>query len=113
MCRDVYCEYQFDEETFKTPIIPGQHTDPIFDYTYQHTISSVTENMIKYLKENAICFKVFGLVDIDQKMIEQATLDDSESNQKSLEVTMASGISDEKSIDSVSLNMSIPLKEPS
>ncbi len=64
-CRDVYCEYSFflDENPYQTPIIPGKHTDPVFEYRFHHTVDPVTENLISYLKNNAICFKVFGFPD--------------------------------------------------
>ena len=64
-CKDVFCEYTFflDEQPYQTPVIPEKHTDPVFDYRYHHTISAVTENMINYLKNNAICFKVYGFPD--------------------------------------------------
>lgn len=64
-CRDVYVEYNFylDDQPYQTPIIPGKHQNPIFDYRYHHTVHNVSENFLKYLKINAVCFKVFGFAD--------------------------------------------------
>lgn len=62
LCKDVYCEYSFyqDDQNYSTPIIPGKHQSPVFDYRYHHTVQQVTPELIKYLKNDAICFKVFG-----------------------------------------------------
>jgi hypothetical protein len=67
-CRDVYCEYTFflDDQVYSTPVIPGKRTSPVFDYRYHHNLM-VTENTIKYLKNNAICFKVYGYPDNEHK----------------------------------------------
>ena len=73
-CRDVYCEYTFflDDQVYSTPVIPGKHTNPVFDYRYHHNLV-VTENTIKYLKNNAICFKVFGSPDNENKLLNDSS----------------------------------------
>lgn len=40
LCKDVYCEYSFyqDDQNYSTPIIPGKHQSPVFDYRYHHTV---------------------------------------------------------------------------
>ena len=55
-----------DDQTYSTPIIPGKHPSPVFDYRFHHNLM-VTESTIKYLKNNAICFKVYGSPDNEHK----------------------------------------------
>lgn len=66
--RDVYWEYSFflDDQIYTTPVIPNKHRNPVFDYRYHHSLI-VTENTVKYLKNNAICLKVYGYPDNEHK----------------------------------------------
>ena len=66
--RDVYCEYSFflDDQVYSTPTIPNKHRSPVFDYRFHHSLI-VTENTIKYLKNNAIWLKVYGYPDNEHK----------------------------------------------
>lgn len=66
--RDVYWEYTFflDDQVYTTPVIPNKHRNPVFDYRYHHSLI-VTENTVKYLKNNAICLKVYGYPDNEHK----------------------------------------------
>jgi hypothetical protein len=67
-------EYNFylDDQVYSTPIIPQKHRSPVFDYRYHHTMM-VTESSIKYLKNNALCFKVFGYPDNEHKPFYEQT----------------------------------------
>jgi len=55
-----------DDQTYATPVIPGKHQSPVFDYRFHHNLM-ITESTIKYLKNNAICFKVFGSPDNEHR----------------------------------------------
>lgn len=103
LCKDVYVEYKFylDEQPYSTSL-PGKHWNPIFDYRYHHTVPNVTENLIKYLKENAICFKVFGFPDNtisqDSTTISDSRISKISDNSSSFDDTWTS----EKDIKSIS-----------
>lgn len=68
-CKDVYCEYSFflDDQPYQTPMIPGKHQNPVFEYRYHHTVQSVSENLVRYLKQNALCIKVFGYPSLENE----------------------------------------------
>jgi len=42
----------------------GKNRDPEFNYRLQHTQSVVTENFLKYIKEELLTFKVYGFPDV-------------------------------------------------
>ena len=45
---------------------------PVFDYTKHHTQDCVTDNFLKYLKEECLVFKVFGYPDVKKKDIKDS-----------------------------------------
>lgn len=73
-CKDVFVEYQIylEEEKYRTAVIGDKQRDPEFNYSKQHTQMVVTENFLKYIKEDVLKFKVYGFPDV-QKSESQAT----------------------------------------
>jgi len=55
------------EEKFRTEKVEGKERNPEFNYARQHTQEVVTDNFIKYLKEDSITFKVYGFRDLVNK----------------------------------------------
>jgi hypothetical protein len=106
-CRDVYCEYTFflDDQVYSTPVIPQKHRSPVFDYRYHHNLM-VTENTLKYLKNNEICFKVFGNPDNDPRRMYEANT--SAGNNSTMQNTSASKDMDNSaSADNISQDFSL------
>lgn len=97
-CKDVYCEYSFflEDQVFTTPVIPQKHRSPIFDYRYHHNLM-VTENTIKYLRNNAICFKVFGYPDNEHKPFYEQTSGNESTLQTSKDISQESFNKDQSS----------------
>ena len=51
----------------KTKVVKGKERNPVFDYSKQHTQECVTDNFLKYLKEECLVFKVYGFPDVKKK----------------------------------------------
>lgn len=68
-CKDVFVEYQIylEEEKYRTEVVPGKNRDPEFKYQKHHTQSVVTENFLKYIKDECLTFKVFGFPDVKKQ----------------------------------------------
>ena len=72
-CKDVFVQYQLylEETKYQTNVVPGKHREPEFNYRRQHTQTVVTENFLKYIKNEVMAFKVFGFPDVKtEKMVE-------------------------------------------
>lgn len=69
LCRDTYVEYQFylDQTKYKTKVVEGRERNPVYDYSHQHTVETVTDNLVKYLKEKCVTFRVYGFADVKEK----------------------------------------------
>ena len=65
-CKDVFVQYQvyLEETKYTTEVMAGKNRDPEFNYRLQHTQSVVTENFLKYIKEELLTFKVYGFPDV-------------------------------------------------
>ena len=61
-CSKIYCEYSFfmDDEVYSTPVAEERNTDPILNYSRQHTHEVVTKFLIDYLLEDKLSIKIFG-----------------------------------------------------
>lgn len=68
-CRDPYVEYSLflSEDKYRTNVAVGKQKDPEFNYAKQHTQECVTENFLKYLKDETMTFKVYGYPDVKKK----------------------------------------------
>jgi len=68
-CRDVFVEYSLflSDDKYKTKVIAGKNRNPEFGYSVQHTQECVTENFLKYLKEETLVFRVYGYPDVKKK----------------------------------------------
>lgn len=65
-CKDVFVQYEFylENKKYQTNVATGKNRNPVFDYRYQHTQLLVTENFLKYIKDEVLIFKVFGFPDV-------------------------------------------------
>ena len=45
----------------------GKNRDPVFDYVKHHTQSVVTENFLKYIKDECLVFNVLGFPDVKKQ----------------------------------------------
>ena len=65
-CKDVFVEYQFylEDKKYHTSVVEGKNRNPEFNYRHQHTQSVVTENFLKYIKDEVLIFKVLGFPDV-------------------------------------------------
>ena len=65
----MYVEYTLfiSEEKFKTEVCQGKSRSPPFNYKKEHTQACVTDNFLKYLKEECLVFKVYGYPDVKKK----------------------------------------------
>jgi len=73
--KNVYIEYTFsdDEGMHKTGVASGKKFDPKFGEEHKFEVT-VTENMLRYLQKDAICFTVNGEADdVDEDDIAEAT----------------------------------------
>jgi hypothetical protein len=62
LCKDTFVKYGFYlDRPEQTKTIAGTDSSPTYNYKHHYTIDCVTEDMIKYFNNDAICFKVFGL----------------------------------------------------
>ena len=68
-CKDVFVEYKIylEDTKYKTEVVEGKNRNPEFNYSHQHTQSVVTENFLKYIKNEVLIFKVFGFPDVRQE----------------------------------------------
>ena len=69
-CKDVYVEYTFylnNEIKYHTETIIGKAQEKEFEYKKHHTVDVCTEHFINYLLNEQMCFKVYGLPDIQDK----------------------------------------------
>ena len=55
-----------EEEKYRTPVVPEKNRDPEFAYSKHHTQQVVTENFLKYIKEDVLKFKVLGFPDVQK-----------------------------------------------
>lgn len=54
-CTDVYVEYSIQGgEIIQTPVIPGKHQTPVFDFRFHHTIMNVTPQILEYLQSDSV-----------------------------------------------------------
>lgn len=69
LCRDVFVEYTFflDAEKHRTVTVSGKERTPQFEYSKQHTVESVSDMLVEYLKKECIFFKVYGFADVKTK----------------------------------------------
>lgn len=71
-CKDVYVEYTFylnNEIKYQTEVSYGKAQEKTFNFKKHHTVEVCTEHFINYLLNEQICFKVYGLPDIDEKEV--------------------------------------------
>lgn len=68
-CKDVFVEYKIylEDTKYKTVVCEGKNRNPEFNYSHQHTQSVVTENFLKYIKNEVLIFKVLGFPDVKQE----------------------------------------------
>lgn len=67
-------EYQvyLEDEKHRTEVVPGKCRDPEFGYQKKHTQSVVTEQFLKYVKDEVLVFKVYGFPDVKKQGESQA-----------------------------------------
>ena len=73
--KNIYIEYTFsdDEGSHKTGIASGKKFDPKFGEEHKFEVQ-VSENMLRYIQKDAICFQVYGEYhDVDEDDIAEAT----------------------------------------
>ena len=73
--KNVFIKYTFsdDEGEHTTGVAQGKKFDPKFGEDHKYDIT-VTDNMLRYLQKDAICFEVFGEADdVDEDDIAEAT----------------------------------------
>ena len=65
-CKDVFVEYQIymEETKYQTPAIEGKNRNPEFAFTRHHFQEVVTENFLKYIKEDLLKLRVLGFPDV-------------------------------------------------
>ena len=68
-CKDVFVQYQIylEETKYQTDVVSGKNREPQFNYRRQHTQTVVTENFLKYIKNEVMAFKVFGYPDVKKE----------------------------------------------
>ena len=68
-CKDVFVEYSIylEDEKHCTVVIPGKNRDPEFNYQKQHTQTVVTENFLKYVKDEVLTFRLKGFPDVKKQ----------------------------------------------
>ncbi|EAR96121.2 kinesin motor catalytic domain protein (macronuclear) [Tetrahymena thermophila SB210] len=67
-CTDTFVEYSLLASEnymakYKTKKIEGKNPSPNYNYSVQHTYTNIQQNVIKYLSNNTLQFKVFGFDD--------------------------------------------------
>ena len=65
-CKDVFVRYTvyLEDTKYQTDMVAGKNREPEFAYRKQHTQSVVTENFLKYIKNELLVFKVYGFPDV-------------------------------------------------
>lgn len=53
-----------EETKYQTPVLEGKHRNPEFAYTRHHTQEVVTENFLKYIKDDLLKLRVCGFPDV-------------------------------------------------
>ena len=68
-CKDVFVQYQLylEETKYQTDVVQGKNRQPEFNYRRQHTQTVVTENFLKYIKNEVMAFKLFGFPDVKKE----------------------------------------------
>ena len=68
-CKDTYVEYSLflSEEKHRTKTVAGKERSPVFEYAKHHTQECVTENFLKYLKDECLVFNLFGFPDVKKE----------------------------------------------
>ncbi len=68
-CKDVFVEYSIylEDEKHRTAVIEGKSRDPEFNYQKQHTQMVVTENFLKYVKDEVLTFRLKGFPDVKKQ----------------------------------------------
>jgi hypothetical protein len=76
LCKDTYVKYSWylDNREFQTEVFEGVERNPEWNYKHHMTVDCVTEDMIKYLNKDALCFKVYG-TPTNEKFRKQLTMD--------------------------------------
>lgn len=62
LCKDVYVKYSWylDNQYYQTNICEGINRNPVFNYKQHINIDCVTEDLLRYFDNDALCFKVYG-----------------------------------------------------
>ena len=65
-CKDVFVEYSIylEDEKHYTDVVEGKNRNPEFNFQKQHTQMVVTENFLKYVKDEVLTFRVRGFPDV-------------------------------------------------
>eukprot|EP01022_Parablepharisma_sp_SALTPOND_P026598 TRINITY_DN64469_c3_g1_i1.p1 TRINITY_DN64469_c3_g1~~TRINITY_DN64469_c3_g1_i1.p1 ORF type:complete len:908 (+),score=152.19 TRINITY_DN64469_c3_g1_i1:1717-4440(+) len=60
--QDIFCQYKlpYPTQTFTTQKALGASRDPEFKFSQRHSYDYVTETLLDFLQESAICIKVYG-----------------------------------------------------
>ena len=53
-------------------MVPGKERNPVFNFSKHHTQSVVTENFLKYIKDECLTFRVLGFPDV-KKQVENSS----------------------------------------
>jgi hypothetical protein len=69
-CSNVYCQYRLPYPTtqYTTRKVEGGTRDITFNYTQEHTYDYVSETLLNFLLESAICFKIYGNTESGPKL---------------------------------------------
>ena len=57
---DIYVEFNFDGNLYRTHEIKGNHLNPYFCYSTIHTYEKFTQENLDYLSNNNLVFRVYG-----------------------------------------------------
>lgn len=59
MCTNPFTTYSFykDDDVYQTKICQGKVPNPVWDYNKHHTVERVTDEFIRYLKNDAVRFE--------------------------------------------------------
>lgn len=55
-----------EEQKYRTAVVPDKNRNPEFSYSKHHTQQVVTENFLKYIKDDVLKFKVLGFPDVQK-----------------------------------------------
>jgi hypothetical protein len=62
LAKDTYVKYSWylDNEEIQTDVIQGKDRNPKYNHKHLITIDCISEDILKYFENDALCFKVYG-----------------------------------------------------